>query len=583
MEFRVLGTTEVLRDGVPVDLGPYRQRALVSLLLTEPNTVFSTDRIIDALWGDDVATDRQNALWVYVSGVRKALEPGREKRSEGTILLTRSPGYLVQVGDDELDSLQFERLLAEGRALVHTDPAAAGLVLGEALASWRGRPFEEFTYESWAQPAINRLEGLRLEAVEARIDADLLRGMSRELVSELESLVREHPLQERFTGQLMLALYRSGRQADSLRSYQLLRARLGEELGIEPSPETRRLEEQIVTGDDALTVGPRARVAGAGPEPGLAVRGYELRDRLGERGSGVLYRAFQPTVGREVAVKVIRAELANDPTFIRRFEAEAQLVARLEHPHIVPLYDYWREPDAAYLVMRLMKGGTLAGLLAERALTPEETARLVDQIGSALATAHRAGVVHGEVGADNILIDDDVNAYLSDFAIAERAGSSAADVAGLATVVTNALTGLPGEIDQLRGGLSTPVRDAVDRAISDDPGERYESVIAFAAALREALGDETSDVAVDVENPYKGLRSFGSADATDFFGRERLVERLLARLGEPGPRSRCVAVVGPSGSGKSSVVKAGLLPAIRDDALAGGWFTIEMTPAPHPF
>jgi len=323
MEFRVLGKLEVLRDGELVDLGSYRQRSLLALLLSEPNTVISTDRIIDGLWGDDTPTDRQNALWVYVSGLRKALEPDREKRSEGTILLTRSPGYLVQASPDETDAGRFEQLLAEGRALAETDPDAASLVLGEALSLWRGRPFEEFTYESFAQPAIRRLEGLRLEAVEARIDADLMRGLARELVSELETLVREHPLQEHLTGQLMLALYRSGRQADCLRSYQTLKARLGQELGIEPSPPIRRLEEQIVTGHQAVDPVPRARPA-FGPQPGLAVRGYELRDRLGERGSGVLYRAFQPAVGREVAIKVIRPEIANDPDFIRRFEAEAR-------------------------------------------------------------------------------------------------------------------------------------------------------------------------------------------------------------------------------------------------------------------
>ena len=610
MEFRVLGKLEALRDGAPVDLGAFRQRALLGLLLTAPNTVWSTDQIIDGLWGHDVGADRQNALWVYVSGLRKVLEPGREKRSEGTILLTRSPGYIVEVGAEEIDSLRFERLLNEGRSLLDTDPAAAGLVLGEALALWRGRPFEEFTYESWAQPAIARLEGLRLEAVEARIDADLMRGLSRELVSELETLVREHPLQERLTGQLMLALYRSGRQADSLRSYQLLRARLGEELGMEPGTEIRRLEERIVTGDDALMAGARA-VIGSGPQPGLAVRGYELRDRLGERVSGVLYRAFQPTVGREVAIQVIRPELANDPGFIRRFEAEAQLVARLEHPHIVPLYDYWREPDAAYLVMRLMVGGSLADVLDRSALTPEQASRVVEQIGSALQTAHRSGVVHRHVTPSNILIDGDGNAYLANFEIAVGAGSNkngsqserpsiyqspdqragdpagpACDVYALGVVMAQGLTGLAGEIEQIRGALHADVARVIDRATDLDPQRRFTSVAGFATELRAALGATRAGELTsltDADNPYKGLRSFDSADATDFYGRERLVERLLARLGEPGERGRFVAVVGPSGSGKSSVVKAGLLPAIRRDGLTGTWFTVEMTPAPHPF
>ena len=142
-----------------------------------------------------------------------------------------------------------------------------------------------------------------------------------------------------------------------------------------------------------------------------------MRERLGERGDGVVYRAYQPSVGREVAIKIIRPELANDPRFIRRFQTEAQLVARLEHPHIVPLYDYWREPDAAFLVMRLMKGGTLATALGDRALEPGEVLAMVDQVGSALDTVHRAGLVHGDIQPANVLIDDG-NAYLADFGIA---------------------------------------------------------------------------------------------------------------------------------------------------------------------
>ncbi len=330
-------------------------------------------------------------MWVYVSGLRKALEPDRERRSEGSILLTRAPGYLVKAAPDEIDSVRFEQLVTEGRALVDVDPAAASLVLAEALALWRGRAFEDFTYESFIQTEIARLEELRLEAVEVRIDADLRRGMSRELISELETLVRQHPLNERLTAQWMLALHRSGRQADALRAYQLLRSRLGEELGLEPSSEVRKLEEQIVTGDESLETRSQRVRLDLGAEPGLAVRGYELRGKIGEGGSGAVYRAYQPAVGREAAIKVIRPELANDADFIRRFQAEAQLIARLEHPHIVPLYDYWREPDAAYLVTRLIRGGSLATVLDQRPLTTTQASTMVEQLGNALQAAHRVG------------------------------------------------------------------------------------------------------------------------------------------------------------------------------------------------
>lgn len=593
VEYRVLGKLEVVRDGRPVDLGAFRQRALLALLLTAPNSVLSTDRILNELWGEDGGLDRQNSLWVYVSGLRKALEPGREKRTEGTVLLTRAPGYLLEVDPESIDSYRCERLVAEGRALAGVDPAAASLVLGESLALWRGRAFDEFTYERFAQAEIARLEELRLEAVELRIDADLERGLARELVSELESLVRQYPLNERFAGQLMLALYRSSRQADALRAYQLLRSRLGEELGIDPSPRIRNLEQQIVVGDEGLQ---RTRDSAGltATQPGLAVRGYELREQIGEDASGKAYRAYQPAVGREVAIKVIGPELANDADFIRRFTADAQVVATLEHPHIVPLYDYWREPDAAYLVTRLMRGGSLAETLGRGALTPSQAMTVADQLGAALQTAHRAGLAHGDITPDTVLLDDEGNAYLSDLGtrVGDTDADGSADIYGLALVVAQSLTGRDADFDHLRDAVPLAVSDVLGRATDEVGGVRYASVSEFVHDVHDALSGSSrrsvapaSEQAAPVDNPYKGLRAFDAADAVDFFGRERLVERLIARLGRRGTRGRFIAVVGPSGSGKSSAVKAGLLPAIRRGAvpLSGSWFTIAMTPAPHPF
>ena len=185
MEYRVLGRLEVERDGRSVDLGAYRQRAVLALMLIHANSIVSTDRIMDELWSDDSGADRQNALWVYVSNLRKALDPEREKRSEGTVLLTRPPGYMLHVDTGGTDVDRFHHLVAEGRALSLTDPGAASLVFAEALALWRGRAYEEFTYEEWALPEISRLEELRLEVVEARVEADLRRGLGRELVSEV--------------------------------------------------------------------------------------------------------------------------------------------------------------------------------------------------------------------------------------------------------------------------------------------------------------------------------------------------------------------------------------------------------------
>ena len=158
---------------------------------------------------------------------------------------------------------------------------------------------------------------------------------------------------------------------------------------------------------------------------------YIADEPIGRGGMGVVYRGHDPYLKREVAIKVIRPDLANEPDFIRRFEVEAQLVARLEHPHIVPLYDYWREPGSAYLVMRFLRGGNLESRLHSGRWSLDQTVAMVQQIGDALATAHRAGVVHRDVKPANILLDEDDNAYLADFGIALEAAEAADPAAAL--------------------------------------------------------------------------------------------------------------------------------------------------------
>jgi DNA-binding SARP family transcriptional activator/ABC-type glycerol-3-phosphate transport system substrate-binding protein/tRNA A-37 threonylcarbamoyl transferase component Bud32 len=601
MEFRVLGRLEGERDGASVSFGSYRQRSLLALLLIHANHVVSTDRIIDELWGEEVGGERHNALWVHVSNLRSALEPSRERRSDGTLVLTRAPGYVLQLRAEQLDVWRFERLLEEGRALLDTDPSAASLAIGEGLALWRGQPYEDFVYERFAESEVSRLEELRFEAVELRVEADLRQGLAAELVGELEGLAHLHPLREHLTSLLMVALYRCGRRADALRAYGRLRARLGGELGLEPSAPLRALEAQILAGDPALD-----HTGSVSSQSRLAVRGYELRDEIGGGIIGRSFRAYQPVIGREVAVKVIRPELADDAVFIRRFEADAERVARLDHPHIVPLYDYWREPGAAYIVTRLFRGGSLDDTLGRGPLDTTAAAGLIDAVGSALAFAHHHGVVHGDVKPGNILFDDARRAYLGDFGIGAgdepaeegswctapevRAGGQAtamSDVYSLGAVLALALTGISlGDLPAAIAALPAPVGSVIGRATAADASARYRDAAAFADALRHALYAAPGDRApIELENPYKGLSAFGEADAEDFFGRARQVERLLARLGETGTRGRFVAVVGPSGSGKSSVVSAGVLPALRDGALPGSaeWFVVTMTPGSHPF
>jgi YVTN family beta-propeller protein len=243
MEFRILGPLEVDDDGRLLKLGGAQQRALLALLLLNANDVVPRERLIDELWGAEPPETARTALQVHVSQLRKLL--GRER------IETRSPGYALRVGSGELDLDRFQDLVAEARRL---EPAAAARSLRQALGMWHGPPLAELEGQPFAQREGLRLEELRLAALEERIEADLKLGRHAELVPELERLVADHPLRERLRGQLMLALYLAGRQAEGLESYRQGRRLLAEELGLEPGEELRRLEKAILAQDPGLAV-----------------------------------------------------------------------------------------------------------------------------------------------------------------------------------------------------------------------------------------------------------------------------------------------------------------------------------------
>jgi len=247
MDFRILGPLEVDEGGRKVPVVGDRQRALLAILLIHANEPVSADELIDELWGEDAPASPRKGLQVQVSRLRKALEEGSGR------LVTQPNGYLLHVEPGELDFDRCERLAQEGREALSTeDPRRAADCLREALAIWRGPALAEFSFESFAQGEIGRLEELRLALVEDRIDADLACGRHTELVGELEALVAEHPLRERLRRQLVLALYRGGRQAEALEAYRATREMLDEELGLEPTPALRELEQAILTHDPGL-------------------------------------------------------------------------------------------------------------------------------------------------------------------------------------------------------------------------------------------------------------------------------------------------------------------------------------------
>jgi serine/threonine protein kinase len=345
-------------------------------------------------------------------------------------------------------------------------------------------------------------------------------------------------------------------------------------------------------------------------ESTVSGRGYELKEEIGSGGFGVVYRAYQTAVGRDVAVKVILPEIARDPMFARRFEKEARLSAGLEHPNIVPLYDYWRDEERAYLVMRWLRGGNLKEALAQGPWELLAVKRLVEQIAGALSAAHDQGVVHRDLKPSNILLDETGNAYLADFGIAKHlvgttlgtptgaimgspaymapeqiqggAVTAQSDLYSLGGVLYEVLTGEPpfGDAEPVtliykgiheplplvcdrRPELPAAIDQVIQRATAKIPVERYPDAQALAEAFSRAISPMVQISATEILPQAPEMPSFlvetavGERQSPLFVGRDRelawLDEQLDLALGGEG---RVLFIAGEAGSGKSSIMSA---------------------------
>jgi len=298
MQVRLLGPFQVEDTGRRITIGGVRQRAVLADLVLHASEVVPSEQLLVDLWGEDAPPSAANALQAAISRLRRVLPPGR--------LITTAPGYSLRIFPAELDVRQFEQLIAEGRdAVVAGNAAEAAGTLDQALSLWRGPPLADFRYEPFAQAEITRLEELYLTCLEERAEARLARGSASELAAELRGLVSEHPLRERLRGQLMLSLYRSGRQADALEVYRDFRSTLAEELGLEPSPELGELEAAILRQDAALSFG---SAPGGAPAPGPGAAGAPLT----RRPVTVLCVALQMASGSGLALDPEAHEVVNE-------------------------------------------------------------------------------------------------------------------------------------------------------------------------------------------------------------------------------------------------------------------------------
>lgn len=582
MRFLILGPLEVHGDDGAVTLGGIKPRAVLAVLLLHANEPVSAERLALALWGEDAPGGATKTVQVHVSRLRKAL-------GDADMIATAPAGYCLRVRPDELDAAHFERLVEDGRrALAGAQPQRAATLLREALSLWRGPPLAELAFEPFAGAEVARLEEQRLAALEARVEADLAAGRQAELVAELQQLAAANPTRERLAAHLMLALYRCGRQADALQAYQDARRMLVAEIGVEPGPQLRELQEAILRQDVVLE--PSAGVPELPPEldvatsPPLVGREDELAwlrrhwERSREGMGGLVMVAGERGAGKSR----IAAELAGDAH--RRGDAV--------------LYANGRGPaDTTLSVLHLVQNATRPTLL----VVDDADAGGVDVLPQLDARAHLLsslpvlGLVCcqdadalGGLRSDGVLTlkplaEDAVRAIGSHYASSKAPAEIPADW------LLEASGGLPRRVHEVasqwaRREAARRVTAVAGRAETERAQLRtiQNELVGEVVELQEArerirphLEDEPPVVC-----PFKGLASYEVGDAEYFFGRERLVAELVARLvGAP-----LLAVVGPSGSGKSSVMRAGLLPALAGGVLPGSedWGQVLLRPGGHP-
>ncbi|WP_377641811.1 BTAD domain-containing putative transcriptional regulator [Oryzobacter terrae] len=593
MDYSVLGPLRVESLRGPVEIRGAKERLLLARLVAATGRLVPTTDLVDTLWGDDPPPSAAKSLQTFVLRLRNTLEPDRN--GTPSVLLTEGPGYRLAIDPMQVDAERFARLAHLGqRSLAEGRPQSAVDALTDALGLWRGPAYAGFAGSAFADAEGRRLDELRLSATEDRLAAELALGRAGPVVPELERLVGEHPLRERFWEMLVTALYRSGRQGDALGAYDRARAVLDDELGVDPGPGLRSVHARVLAHDPDLG-SPSARAAlpaGLRPARPLVGRDAEL-DRMREawraaqrEGPATVVVRGPQGAGATALVAALAAEVAHDGGVVRLLPgrrgdgAPAPRSRRGSQDHgprvtasatpVLLVADHVDPDDAGPPTDRRDDGEDVATTGRVPACSPTLTVRIIGPLAtvpdgaevielSPLSPDDVREVVGGHVPADQVgRVTEAVLARTPGWpgAVHEEAADAARALAVQRVEVAAAVTG------------STRAELATARA------ELADSV----AVLRDATGDaEPPDSRTC---PWRGLAAYDVEDARWFAGRDRLVAELVSRLAG----GRLLALVGASGSGKSSALRAGLLAALAADVLpgSGGWRVVTLRPGPHP-
>ena len=583
VEFRILGPLEVRGKSGPIALGGLKPRAVVAVLLLHANESVHAERLALELWGPEAPPSAVKTVQVYVSRLRKAF-------GDPEVLATTAAGYRLRVRADELDAEHFGRLLDGGRAaLAAGRHEYAAAVLREALGLWRGPPLADLAFEPFAQTEIARLQEQRLAAIEERVEADLALGRHRGLVAELRGLVADNPTRERLVGQLMLALYRDGRHDEALELFRDTRRSRLDELGVEPGRELRELQERILRQDVALH--PSARPAPELPSALDASNAPRLDGREGEL--AWLRLRWERARDRSAAVVAIVGERGAGKTRLA-----AELAAEVHSRGETVLYVSAKNPaGTAAPALQGIHGPVRPTLLVVDDVD-EAAEAFVAQLDEATRELRDAPVLVVVCVEDAAVL---AHLCVDGVLTLEPLGPVAVGAIAREYVSERASEEVPSEwLLQASGGIARRVHEVASQWARRDAARRVSTVAAKAQAERSQLRsihDELTGELADFQYarerilqrppqttavvcPFKGLASYDVADAEYFFGRERLVRELVARL----VGARLLGIVGPSGSGKSSVLRAGLLPELASGVLPGSqtWDQRLLRPGEHP-